>query len=271
MSGPQVLIVDSDARSRRRMAGALRAAGYRVAEAAGAFEGLRRFGSGDEVDLALVDQRLREMDGLAALAWMRERDPTARLVLVAEAATVRLAAEATAAGASGFLVKECTAALLCQAVRGCLAVPREPASHLEMPLAALLPIKLLRATPLFRIRTLNGFTFWRLSGPEEEGEPGEGIGRAYCVRALTGERCHCEVQVDPRARAAVAAELGRDLPAADLVWDALCQLALSDTLLASGALPPPMVALRTLTGDQQLVLREAAARQERAYSPTDSG
>jgi CheY-like chemotaxis protein len=250
-----VLIVDADARARKRMQAVLEAVGYRTRSAAGAFEALREFGDGEGVDLALVDQQLPEMAGLTVVARLRERDPAACLVLMADGATVRLASEAIAAGASGFLVKDAGAAVLCQAVRGYLAAPRAPVSTLDLPLEQLLPGP--GAAPHVRVRTLNGFTFWRV--PPEDAEARAGwTGRVYGVRAPWGERCRCEVEVTPAMEAAVAAETGGEVPAADPLWDTLCQLALSNHLGRGVALPPPTLPVRSITGDQLLVLRRTA-------------
>src|SRR3954470_12160684 len=56
-------------------------------------------------DVVVLDFHLPGMDGLAALATLRERDPDARVVMVTGQGSVQLAVEAMKAGAAAFLPK----------------------------------------------------------------------------------------------------------------------------------------------------------------------
>jgi two-component system, NtrC family, response regulator AtoC len=56
-------------------------------------------------DIVVLDFQLPGMDGLAALATLRERDPDARVVMVTGQGSVQLAVEAMKAGAADFLPK----------------------------------------------------------------------------------------------------------------------------------------------------------------------
>src|SRR5690349_3181782 len=56
-------------------------------------------------DVVVLDFQLPGMDGLAALATIRERDPDGRVVMVTGQGSVQLAVDAMKAGAADFLPK----------------------------------------------------------------------------------------------------------------------------------------------------------------------
>ena len=103
----KLLFVEDDAMNRRVVKDMLNVAGVLMDEADGAHEGLRLIEAGD-YDLILMDLRMPGMDGLAAIAAIRQRaDDKGRLpiiVLTADAAA-GLREKCMAAGADEVLFK----------------------------------------------------------------------------------------------------------------------------------------------------------------------
>ena len=78
--------------------------GWDVTIAGSAEEGLRRMAE-IGADVIVIDFQLPGMDGLAAIATIRERDPDARVIMLTGQGNVQIAVEAMKAGAADFLSK----------------------------------------------------------------------------------------------------------------------------------------------------------------------
>lgn len=110
------LVVDDHAPSRAIVAGALRAAGLTaVREAGDGAQALAMLGE-RRADLALVDQAMPEMDGIAFIAAARAADPALRMLMITGFGDARIAERARAAGAGGVILKPVTPAALLAAV-----------------------------------------------------------------------------------------------------------------------------------------------------------
>jgi len=68
-------------------------------------------------DVMLMDIRMPLRDGIAATEMIRKTDPTVRVILLTTYDTPELVVEGLRAGAAGYLLKDCSAEELCQAVR----------------------------------------------------------------------------------------------------------------------------------------------------------
>ena len=103
----KLLFVEDDAMNRRVVKDMLNVAGVLMDEADGAQEGLRMIDSGN-YDLILMDLRMPGMDGMSAIAELRQRDDEKAnlpvIVLTADAAA-GLRERCMAAGASEVLFK----------------------------------------------------------------------------------------------------------------------------------------------------------------------
>jgi DNA-binding NarL/FixJ family response regulator len=73
--------------------------------------------AGHDLDLALVDTRMPEVDGLEAVRWIRHRHPRIGVVMLVPSEDSRLAADAVEAGASGYVFKTADREDLISAVR----------------------------------------------------------------------------------------------------------------------------------------------------------
>jgi DNA-binding NtrC family response regulator len=102
--GPLLLVADDDQVARELLAEALGRAGYRVRLAAGGEECLR-LAAAEPFDLALVDLRMPDLDGLSVLRRLTTMQPDLPVVILTAFATIETAIEAVGAGAADYLSK----------------------------------------------------------------------------------------------------------------------------------------------------------------------
>jgi len=120
----RVLLVDDDASFRRVMGGELARRGYTVEIRASGHEALEPSASAN-VDVILLDLRLRDMDGLDVLRELRARNVSAGIVVLTGHGTIDTAVKAIRMGAHDYLEKPCPIAKLEMTIRkthehGCL-------------------------------------------------------------------------------------------------------------------------------------------------------
>ena len=101
---PAVLIADDDPVARDLLAEVLAKEGYRVASAGGGGEALE-LARGTPIDLAIVDLRMPDLDGLAVLRGLHGLRPGVPVVILTAFATIETAMEAIRAGAYDYLSK----------------------------------------------------------------------------------------------------------------------------------------------------------------------
>src|SRR5579864_1119348 len=118
MARETVLVVDDEQLIRRSIAKRLTLSGYQVLEAENGKVAVERAASG--VDLAILDYRLPDLDGLTVLKQIRQVDPDVLVILLTAYASVETAVEAMKLGAYHFMNKpfdlEALAALVEQAL-----------------------------------------------------------------------------------------------------------------------------------------------------------
>ena len=103
-SAPVLLVADDDQVARELLAEALGREGYRVRVAAGGEECVR-LAEAEPFDLALVDLRMPDLDGLGVLARLAAIQPELPVVILTAFATIETAIEAVNAGAADYLSK----------------------------------------------------------------------------------------------------------------------------------------------------------------------
>ena len=101
---PVLLVVDDDQVARELLAETLSREGYRVRVAGGGEEALRLAGA-EPFDMALVDLRMPDLDGLGVLKRLAMIQPDLPVVILTAFATVETAIEAVNAGAFDYLSK----------------------------------------------------------------------------------------------------------------------------------------------------------------------
>ena len=110
----EILIVDDEAALVRSLRSTLEMEGYGVLAAGTAAEGLALLG---ECDLALLDVRLPDANGIEVLAEIRKRADQLPIIMMSAHATIADAVRATQLGAHDFLPKPFTAQALIDAVQ----------------------------------------------------------------------------------------------------------------------------------------------------------
>jgi DNA-binding NtrC family response regulator len=103
MAQETILVVDDESLIRRSIGARLRASGYQVVEAENGRSAVERAATG--IDLAILDFRLPDMDGLAVLKQLRQIDPDVLVILLTAYSSVDTAVEAMKLGAYHFMNK----------------------------------------------------------------------------------------------------------------------------------------------------------------------
>jgi two-component system response regulator GlrR len=104
MGGEKILVVDDDQGLLTLMKVRLQTAGYRVTPAEEGEEALSRVQEGF-YDLAILDLKLGEMDGMTLLQHLRHLHPTLPVIILTAHGTIASAVEATKKGAYDYLTK----------------------------------------------------------------------------------------------------------------------------------------------------------------------
>ena len=100
----RILVVDDSAFARSRTARSLTAAGHQVLEADNGRSAIEMYRE-HRPDLVLLDITMPEMNGLEALAELRQTDPAAQVVMVTAVGHQSVVLQAIKGGARDFLVK----------------------------------------------------------------------------------------------------------------------------------------------------------------------
>ena len=103
MANETILVVDDEQLIRRSIAKRLSTVGYTVLEAENGKAALEQAAKG--VDLAILDYRLPDLDGLSVLKQIRQVDPDVLVILLTAYASVDTAVEAMKLGAYHFMNK----------------------------------------------------------------------------------------------------------------------------------------------------------------------
>ena len=229
----KILIVDDEDHIRRVMRMTVEAAGHEADEAADGYRGLEAFGDGSAWDAVLLDQKMPGMDGLETLRQMKQRDPSARVIMVTAYASVELAVDAMKLGATDFVRKPMTPETLRNAVTAALAKPRIAAVLAPEPAAGQAPT--LHAPPISRL-TLNGFRLWQAPGGRGVVRPGK-RDRVFVVQHPDGKEQEVRVEFDPGVVTHLERAARQDLPADSAFWGALAERLLNSLLWNEGSVP----------------------------------
>ena len=123
-----ILIVDDEPNVRLNYRVALETEGFEVREASSGGAALREL-AGKDFDLAILDMRMPEMDGLELLESMRERNIQTPVVIITAYGDIPHAVRAMKLGAIDFLEKPLTPEVLRSTVGEILGRHAKPAPH----------------------------------------------------------------------------------------------------------------------------------------------
>jgi len=137
----RVLLVDDNADLAQNLGEILSEAGYET-RLAGSLKAALAAASDFGFDVALVDVRLPDGDGLALARRLKETHPDGEVVLLTGFATLESAIAAVQAGASAYLVKPCATAELLLAVEQALRHVRHQQEKAELARRAQMSEKL---------------------------------------------------------------------------------------------------------------------------------
>src|SRR6266542_1609824 len=104
MAGEHILIVDDEPSIRTSLRGVLEDEGYRVTVVGSAEEALARLAD-EAPDMVFLDIWMPRMDGLEALAEIKQRRPETAVVMISGHGTIETAVKATKLGAYDFVEK----------------------------------------------------------------------------------------------------------------------------------------------------------------------
>jgi len=226
----RTLIIDDEPHVRHMMRLTLETAGYEVGEAADGPQGLAAFGNGATWDVVLLDQKMPGIDGLEVLRRLKERAPTARVIMVTAFASIELAVEAMKLGATDFMRKPMTPELLRNTVAAALtkAVGTIPG---DQPAAHARPRR-----PHLETLPMNGFHIVRAFGASSQ-TPGEPSVYEFIVRPPKGEAQHVIVAISAEAVTILEKMSRRPFPLTSSFWANYAEHRLATYLWDEGRIP----------------------------------
>jgi DNA-binding response OmpR family regulator len=227
----RVLIIDDEEHILRMMRLTLETAGYGVDVAHDGREGLKLYGDGSTWDGVVLDQRMPGMDGLEVLRRIKERNPSARVVMATAYASIELAVDAMKVGASDFVRKPMTPETLRNAVSAALTKETQEPTGIEQPHEVKREIP---SPSSIETITMNGFSI--LDPDTEERQLPDQV--RFTVVSPGGERHDVTVQIDEEAIGYVERLTKRRLPPLSSFWTEEARRLLGDYLWNEGDVPP---------------------------------
>lgn len=228
-----ILVIDDEPNICRMIQLTLEAAGHSVETAYEGIEGLTKFGTGEGWDLVLLDQRMPGLEGLEVLREIKKRAPDTKVIMITAFGTIDLAVTAMKEGATDFLRKPFTSAVLKGAVEAALNRQMAPPSSQEIPLT-------------YGFTTVNGFHIEY--NPSAALYTGGKFSQPFTVHSPAGETGSCTVVLQPHVIELVKAYTNREhFSDGYRFWQALCEEALANYLWQNATLPPEELQVDDLT------------------------
>ena len=116
----RILVVDDEAGIRAALQQLLEYEGYAVIQASSGHEALELYAE-QRPHLVLLDVKMAGLDGLPVLKQLRQKDPTAIVVMISGHGSIQAAVEATQLGAHDFLEKPLDTDRVLLTIRNALA------------------------------------------------------------------------------------------------------------------------------------------------------
>lgn len=126
-----ILVVDDEANLRRSLALILQKAGYTVTSAGGGQEAIQYLQAG-AYDLAFLDLKMPDINGMELLPRLREKYPDMPVLILTAHATLESAIDAVRKGARDYLIKPVDPATLLTRVQDVLSEQKQPHRRKEI-------------------------------------------------------------------------------------------------------------------------------------------
>lgn len=126
----RIIVVDDDESIRRSLSTALKGAGYVVDTAENGKEAIKK-SDANFYNLALIDIRLSDMEGIKLLSAMKETSPKMVKIIVTGYPSLQNAIEAVNKGADGYIIKPADTAELLKTVEEHLLKQQEARRYSE--------------------------------------------------------------------------------------------------------------------------------------------
>lgn len=131
---PRILIVDDDENIRKVLAAILEDEGYNVESVDTAKKGIEKSET-DFFNLALLDVRLPDMEGIELLAKLRETKPKMRKIIITGYPTLQNAVGAVNKGADAYVMKPFDVEKMLKTIKDQLKKQEEERSFSELKVA----------------------------------------------------------------------------------------------------------------------------------------
>jgi CheY-like chemotaxis protein len=241
----RVLVVDDEDHIRKMIRMALEATGYEVDEAADGAKALGMLRNSSNWDLVLLDQKMPGIDGLHVLREIKDRGLETSVIMITAFASIELAVEAMKLGASDFVRKPMTPAILRDAITAALAKPKIT-SRTDSTSDQ---INDKPAASLIHTITMNGFEIVRQ--PQSSGsEPVAANERYFVVKNPRGWEREVAVEISDEIVAYAERMTRRELPPESSFWTHRAERALATYLWNEGRFPDQRLMLSDLTPEE---------------------
>jgi len=152
----RIIVVDDDENIRSVLTAILEDEGYTVESADTAMKGIEK-SEKTVYNLALIDVRLPDMEGIELLAKMRNTEPKMRKIIITGYPTLQNAIEAVNSGADAYVMKPFDVEKILQTIKEQLQKQREEVSYSEAKVAEFIETRVKELETIEEVATKKRF------------------------------------------------------------------------------------------------------------------
>jgi len=152
----RIIVVDDDENIRSVLTAILEDEGYTVESADTATKGIEK-SEKTVYNLALIDVRLPDMEGIELLAKMRDTEPRMRKIIITGYPTLQNAIEAVNSGADAYVMKPFDVEKILQTIKEQLQKQREEVSYSEAKVAEFIETRVKELETIEEVATKKRF------------------------------------------------------------------------------------------------------------------
>lgn len=227
----KILVIDDETCILKMMSLVLEGAGYETVTASGGAAALELYGNGAQFDLVITDYHMPDVNGVQVLSEITRRDPSARVLMISGVGGIDAALESINMGAIDFLRKPFSPEALRDAVR--VAIERDQ-----------------KVSPVNSVcrefsKKCTGDTNFELKSRTVDSQFGD-ITCTFDVVSPKGTRTVSVVLPSYVQELVLAYIDSETVPCGGRFYDALCEVALYNTIRESGIPSIPIVRVEEL-------------------------